>query len=62
MRGPQAVGMRHLLRPFWCTLQLSPQRTQDIRLQAHGEWSAWWLAGQLYPCPVICVRPIGGGE
>ena len=46
-------------RPYWCTLQLSPQATQDIRIHAFSEWSAAWLVGQLQPYPVICVRGIG---
>jgi len=50
--------MRHQLRSFWVTLQLDAQRTQDIRLPAFSRWSAWWLAGQLYSSPVICVRAI----
>jgi hypothetical protein len=41
------------MHTFWLTIQLDPQRTQDIRIHAHSPWAARWLLRQLIPNVVI---------
>ena len=43
---------------WWATVRLSPERTEDRRLQARSAWNAGWLARQLWPgVEVLLVRP-----
>ena len=44
---------------WWATVRLSPERTEDRRLQARSAWNAGWLARQLWPgVEVLLVRRV----
>ena len=53
-------AMHCTLKPFWITIALDRQRTQDVRMMARSAWSAYWLHRHLHPgVEIIKVREVG---
>lgn len=40
--------MRQTLKPYWVTIRTGEGRTADRRIEARGDWAAWWLGCQLF--------------